>query len=75
VTLGDVDDAAIQVRVFFLLKTILGISFGRNSHTDKTFFGVSGPLCLSSSALHFSDYSFLVNPLITGMTGISLHMQ
>jgi NhaP-type Na+/H+ or K+/H+ antiporter len=37
------------------------------------FVWVTGPLCLSSSsALHFSDYSFLVHHLLTRMTSISL---
>jgi hypothetical protein len=41
------------------------------------FWGVSDPLCISSSlAIHFSDYSFLVHhTLLTGMTAISLHMK
>jgi hypothetical protein len=37
--------------------------------------GVGDPLCLSSSALQFSDYSLLAHWLLTRMTGISLHMQ
>jgi hypothetical protein len=41
-----------------------------------SFLGVSDPSCLSSSsALHFSNYSFHVHHPLTEMTGISLHMQ
>jgi hypothetical protein len=41
------------------------------------FYWVSDPLCFSSSsALHFFQLLFLgPPPLLTGMTGISLHIQ
>jgi hypothetical protein len=39
-------------------------------------FWVSNPLCLSSSsAVHFSEYFFLVQHPDYSMTGRSLHMQ
>jgi hypothetical protein len=52
------------------------VSVEELSHMVRTPFWVSNPLCLSSStALHFSDYSFWSTTLFTGMSGISLHMQ
>jgi hypothetical protein len=58
----------------------LAITYVQEGSDEFDFFflggGVSNPLCLSSSlALHFSDYSFWSTTLLTGKTGISLHMQ
>jgi hypothetical protein len=45
-------------------------------YANNWVFLVSDPLCLSSYlALHFSNYSFWSTTLLTGMTGISLHMH
>jgi hypothetical protein len=51
---------------------------GEFSHIGRVFWGVSGPLCLSTSALQFFYPIILFGSttLLTGMmTGISLHMQ
>jgi hypothetical protein len=52
----------------------LGEKSALNVALPISFLGGSATLS-SSSALHFSDYSFWSTTLLTGMTGISLPMQ